>query len=79
MAASSPSRVLRNEVSSPAHLLELAKQTGGNQESRDLRQGEYGQQWPRPQMQTRDLREFRRAPVSTEVRERAAIHLGTFA
>jgi hypothetical protein len=62
-----------------AHLLELAKQTGGNHESRDLRQGEYGQQWPRPQMQTRDLREFRRAPVSTEVRERAAMHLGTFA
>jgi hypothetical protein len=28
----------------PAHLLELAKQTGGDHQSRDLRQREYGQQ-----------------------------------
>src|SRR5215469_5152844 len=63
----------------PAHLLELAKQTGGSHESRDLRQGEYGQQWPRPQMQTRQLRELHRAPVSTSVvRDSTAIHLRTF-
>jgi hypothetical protein len=28
----------------PAHVLELAKQTGGDHQSRDLRQREYGQQ-----------------------------------
>ena len=36
MAASLPSRVLRDEVNAPAHLLELAKQTGGNNDTRDL-------------------------------------------